>query len=362
MRVQNREREKAMVKRGAPPNHEWDDEWLASQVEDIIEPQLPIVDAHHHLWHRHRPYLPEDLLSDLTTGHMIRGTVFCECSFMYRADGDSRFASVGEVEYVNGVGAAFASNYYGPMRACAGIVGRVDLAMGGFAGEVLQACIERAPDRFRGVRQMAGWDASPEVSTLLRPPPKDLLINPKFREGFAALAPLRLSFDGMCYHPQLSQMIDLVDAFPETTVIVNHLGLLVRKGPYAANPAEELKAWARSIRALAERPNTFIKIGGLSMRSFGFDFIDRDVAPTSEALATAWRPLVETCIEAFSPRRTLFESNFPVDKAGVSYRTLWNAFKRIAAGCSADEKADLFSGAAIRAYRLPEALGRPPEG
>jgi L-fuconolactonase len=350
-----------MVKRGAPPNHEWDDEWLARVREDIIEPDTPIVDAHHHLWHRHRPYLQDDLLKDLTTGHLIRGTVYCECSFMYRADGDPRLASVGEVEYVNGVGAAFASNYYGSVRACAGIVGRVDLTMGAYAGDVLQACRDRAPERFRGVRQMAGWDASPEVSTLLRPPPKDLLINPGFREGFAKLAPLGLSFDGMCYHPQLAQMLDLVDAFPDTTIIINHLGLLIRKGPYAVNAGEELEGWATNIRALAERPNTFMKVGGLSMRSFGFDFIDRDEPPTSEALAEAWRPLVEECVEAFSPRRIMFESNFPVDKAGVSYRTLWNAFKRIASRYSAEEKSDLLAGTAIRAYRLPESLGRPPE-
>jgi predicted TIM-barrel fold metal-dependent hydrolase len=348
-------------KRGAAPLHLWDDEWLKLRSEDVIEPERPIIDAHHHIWNRHAPYLADQLLADLKTGHMVRATVFAECSFMYRADGDPRFASVGEVEYINGIAAAFASNCYGPIRACAGIVGRVDLTMGAYAGEVLRACLERAPDRFRGIRQMAGWDESPEVSTLMRPPPKDLLLDSRFREGFAQLGPLGLSFDGMCYHPQLPQLIDLVDAFPDTTVVVNHLGGLVRRGPYRNDPDAVLKGWTKNIRELGKRPNTFMKIGGLAMRSFGFDFIDRDLPPTSTELAEAWRPLVETCIEAFGPERTMFESNFPVDRAGVSYRVLWNTYKRIAASYSESEKKSLFAGAAIRAYRLPGALGMPPE-
>jgi predicted TIM-barrel fold metal-dependent hydrolase len=329
--------------------------------EEVIEPNQPIIDAHHHLWHRHDPYLPADLLEDLRTGRMIRGTVFAECSFMYRGEGDPRFASVGEVEYVNGVGAAFASGYYGPMRACAGIVGRADLTMGAFAEEVLHACIDRAPDRFRGVRHMVAWDASSEVNTLMRPPPKDLLLDRRFREGFATLDRLRLSFDAYCYYPQLPQLIDLIDSYPDTPVIVDHLGGLVRTGPYAADLHEVFRSWKASIELLAERPNVFMKIGGLSMRSAGFDFIDRDLPPSSEELSVAWKPFVETCIEAFGPHRSMFESNFPVDKSGVSYRVLWNAYKRIAAGYSEHEKADLFSGTAIRAYRLPENLGQPEQ-
>lgn len=347
-------------RRGAAPLHLWDDDWLALRDEEVLEPDLPIVDAHHHIWDRHRPYLLPELLADLGAGHLVRGTVYAECSFMYRADGDPRFASVGEVEYANGLGAACASGYQGEVRACAGIVGRVDLTLGQAAGEVLAACRDRAPDRFRGIRQMAGWDASPEVNTLMRPPPKDLLMDPRFREGFAMLAPLGLSFDAHCYHPQLPQVIDLVDAFPETTVILDHLGGPVRIGPYAADPEGEFAAWRSSIRALAERPNVFVKLGGMAMRSFGFDFIDRDLPPTSEELAAAWRPHVETCVEAFGPDRAMFESNFPVDKAGVSYGVLWNTYKRLASGFSAAEKADLFAGSAIRAYRLPESLGRKP--
>lgn len=345
-------------KRGAPPLHLWDDEWLGLRTEDVIEPSLPIVDPHHHLWHRHDPYLPSELVKDLTSGHQVRGSVFIECGFMYRTDGDAAFSSIGEVEYVNGVAAAFAAGYYGNLRACSGIVGKVDLTIGSRAGGVLEACLARAPDRFRGIRQMASWDASPEVNMLMHPPPKELMMDKRFREGFAELAPLGLSFDAYCYHPQLPELIDLVDTFPNTRFIINHIGGLQRVGPYRESLESNFLHWKTNIISLAERPNTYVKVGGMGMRGLGFDFVDRDLPPTSEELSKAWQPFAETCIEAFGPDRSMFESNFPVDKASVSYRTLWNTFKRIVSEYSAEEKRDLFARTAINAYRLPEHLGQ----
>ena len=344
--------------RGTQPLLWVDEEWLAQRTEEVIDPERPIVDPHHHLWHRSEPYLVPQLVADLRCGHNIRGTVYVECGSMYRAEGDPRFITVGEVEYANGVGAAFASNYYGPVRACAGIVGKVDLTMGAFAEEVLQACIARAPDRFRGIRHMAAWDPSPDVSQLLHPPPPNLLMDKRFREGFAKLAPLGLSYDCWCYHTQLPQLLDVVDAFPDTRVIIDHVGGRIGEGPYANHQEEVFSAWKSRMQALAQRPNVFVKIGGLSGRLPGFTFIDQDLPPTSEELAQAWRPYVETCIETFGPERSMFESNFPPDKCGCSARVLWNTFKRLAAGYSESEKANLFTGAAIRAYRLPEALAR----
>jgi L-fuconolactonase len=342
--------------RGIAPLLYIDEEWLALHKEEVLEPELPIIDAHHHLWHRAAPYLAPQLAGDLRCGHNIRGTVYIECSFAYRADGDPRFACVGEIEYANGVAALFASGYHGPVRACAGIVGKVDLCLGAFAEEVLLACLARAPSRFRGIRQMAAWDESPEVNVLMRPPQKDLLIDPRFREGFSKLALLGLSYDAWVYHPQLPQLIDLVDAFPDTRVIVDHIGGLVATGPYARQKEDHFNAWKSSMQLLAERPNVFVKIGGLNMRGHGCDFIDRSRPPTSEELAHAWKPHVETCIEMFGPERCMFESNFPPDKCGVSAVVLWNAFKRLAAGCSDAEKANLFAKTAIHAYRLPQEL------
>jgi predicted TIM-barrel fold metal-dependent hydrolase len=345
--------------RGRHPNFFFDDEWLALRTEEALEPDLPVVDPHHHVWERSVPYWVPQLLKDLRCGHNIRGTVYVEAGAMYRADGDPHRASLGEVEYANGVAAAFASGYYGALRACAGIVGKVDLRHHGAAAEeLLQACIARAPDRFRGVRNMAALDSSPDVSQVAVPPIQDLMMDRRFREGFARLAPLRLSFDSYCYHPQLPQLVHLVDAFPETRIIINHCGARVGQEPYARRKDEVFAEWKSSIRTLADRPNVFMKIGGLIGRLTGLTFIDQELPPTSKELAEAWRPTIETCIEAFGPERCMFESNFPPDKSGVSAVVLWNAFKRVVKDYSDTEKALLFSGSAIHAYRLPGSLGK----
>jgi len=103
---------------------------------------------------------------------------------------------------------------------------------------------------------------------------------------------------------------------------------------------------------VAQFPNVSVKLGGLGMLYCGWDFHLRDVAPGSEELATAWRPYIEACIEAFGPTRCLMESNFPVDKQSCGYAVLWNALKRITQGCSAAEKAALYHDTAARVYRL----------
>jgi L-fuconolactonase len=350
------------VLRGAPPHHYVDEAWLALRDEPILDPELPIVDPHHHLWDRrpHSLYLLPELLADITSGHLVRGTVFVECTSMYRADGDPRLACLGEVEFVNGIGAMSASGVYGPVRACAGIIGKVDLTQGVASREPLEAMVARAPDRFRGIRHMAAWDESKEVSTLVRPPPPNLLLDPRFREGFACLASLKLSYEAWVYHPQLHQVLDLADAFPNTTIVLNHMGGRAGLGPYRSQQDAVVKSWTASIRELSRRPNVVVKIGGIGMRLGGFDFHDREMPPTSADLADAWAPYAEACIEAFGAQRAMFESNFPVDKSCCSYRVMWNTFKRMAKGYSQDEKKALFAGNAVRVYRLPTALAEPP--
>ncbi|MEO8296924.1 MAG: amidohydrolase family protein [Burkholderiales bacterium] len=349
-------------RRGAPPHHFVDEAWLALRDEPVLAPALPIIDPHHHLWDRrpHSLYLLPEMLADIRgSGHDVRATVFAECTSMYRASGDPRFAGLGEVEFTNGIGAMCASGVYGNVRVCAGIVGKVDLTQGASAGEVLQAMQQRAPDRFRGIRHMAAWDASAEVSTLLRPPPRDMLLDARWLEGFACLAPLGLSFDAWAYHPQLPQVIALADAFPQTTIVLNHLGGRAGVGPYRERHDEVVREWRGHISELARRPNVVLKVGGIGMRLGGFDFHDRDLPPTSQELADAWGPYIEHAIQAFGPARAMFESNFPVDKSGCSYRVIWNTFKRLAAGYSADEQRELFAGTAIRTYRLDPMLLAP---
>jgi len=226
-------------RRGAPPHFHVDEEWLALRSENVIEPALPIVDPHHHLW---AGYLVPDLVNDLRCGHAIRATVYMEAAYRYRTDGDPRFASVGEVEYADSVGAEFESGVHGDVHACAGIIGRVDLAQGASAEEVLQACIAASPKRFKGIRSMTAWDAHPDVTRMRVPPPPELLLDKRFREGFSKLAPLGLSFDSWCYHPQLPELIDLADKYPETTIVVGHTGGRLVQGPYASQQDETFRA------------------------------------------------------------------------------------------------------------------------
>jgi len=174
----------------------------------------------------------------------------------------------------------------------------------------------------------------------------------RVRAGFARLAPLGLSFDAWMYHTQLSELVDLARAFPDTPIVLDHVGGAIGLGPYAGKRDEVFAEWSARIRELAACPNVHIKLGGLGMRMFGFTVHTGELPPSSEELAAEWRPYIETCITAFGPKRAMFESNFPVDKGSCGYAALWNAFKRIATDCSATEKAALFAGTATKFYRL----------
>ena len=333
-------------------------DWLALHREDILEPDLAIVDPHHHLWDRPgNRYFAFDLLDDIASGHDIRATVAVEAGAMYRAAGDEAMRPVGEVEFVNGQAAISASGAYGKCRVAAGIVGTADLRLGDGVRPVLENLVRAGGDRIRGIRFISVWHPDPAAHASLARPPAHVLQDPQARKGFAHLAPLGLSFDAWMYHTQLNEAIDLAQTYPGTTLILNHVGGAIGIGPYAGKRDEVFESWRTAMRELARLPNVYVKLGGMGMRMFGFDFASQPRPPTSEALAGAWRPYVETCIEAFGARRCMFESNFPVDKGSCSYHVLWNAFKRIASGASAEDKRWLFSATACEAYRLGEIAG-----
>jgi len=332
------------------------EDWLALHREDVMEPDLPIVDPHHHLWDfADRRYLFDELKADLDSGHNVVATVFAECSAFLRRDGDPEFRWVGETEVVNGVAAMSASGAYGPLRACAGIVGRADLRLGERVRPVLEAHMAAGGGRFRGVRDNALWDEDPALRSPRLKIEPGLLGQPEFRRGVRELGKLGLSYDCWLYHTQIAELADLARACPDTTVVMDHIGGVLGVGAYAGRRKELFEAWRDGVRELASCPNAVVKLGGMGMTTFGFGFEERDRPPTSQELADAWRPYVEACIEAFGAERCMFESNFPVDKVYCSYPVLWNAFKRLAAGCSASEKAALFHDAAARVYRLAPA-------
>ncbi|MEP5939109.1 MAG: amidohydrolase family protein [Erythrobacter sp.] len=340
--------------------------------EEILEPDLPIIDPHHHFWDlrpmvpmfpepRHRfiesilptaYYTFDHLLDHIKTGHNIIGTVFMECGAFYRADTTEDMKVVGEVEYVNGVAAQSASGLYGNLRACAGIVGHADLMLGSRAGAVLDRLQQAAPDRFRGIRYAAAWDADPEVLGVPIQKVEGLYREAAFREGFAELGKRGLSFDAWIVEPQLPDVIDLARAFPDTPICLDHCGTPLGMASYTGKLEERFGIWRDNIRELAKCENVSVKLGGLAMHNCALPPEGPAAGVGSEALAEMWRPYVETCIEALGPERGMFESNYPVDRWGATYPVLWNAFKRITSGASADEKSALYAGNAARFYRL----------
>ena len=336
-------------------------DWLATTVEPALDPALPIVDAHHHLWDRpeHRYLLP-DLAADIATGHKIVATVYVQARSMYRADGPEPMRPVGEVEFANGAAAQSASGIYGPARACAGIVGFADLRLGDAAQPVLEALVAAGNGRLRGIRNTTAAHPDPEIRSNPQPPPEGILMEDGFRRGAVLVGKMGLSLDVWAYHTQLGDVAALARTCPQTSIVVDHCGGPLGIGPFRGKRAEVFTEWRAAMATLAGLPNVTVKLGGLAMRVGGFDFDLQEQAPSSTQLADAWRPYVDSLIELFGAERCMFESNFPVDKGMCSYAVLWNAFKRLAAGASATEMTALFSGTACRVYRLPDHVGGQP--
>ena len=330
-------------------------DWLALTQEPTVEPEIPICDPHHHFWD-YRPewlpyqrYLLHELAADINSGHNVRSTVFVEARSMYRPDGPEELRSVGEVEFVQGLAAASASGLYGPGRAAAAIIGRADLKMGEGVGPVLEALQAASPNRFRGIRHSVGWDPHPEVPSREA---EGILSGEPYRSGARVLARMGLCLETGVMFPQLPELADFAKSVPEVTIVLNHIGGLMRTGPYANRDEEVLATWRSGITAVGACPNVIIKLGGIGMPRYGFDWHTRDEPIGSEELAESMSPFMNHCIEQFGPSRSMFESNFPVDKVAYSYHVLYNAFKRLSKGYSASERADMFEDTAARVYRI----------
>jgi predicted TIM-barrel fold metal-dependent hydrolase len=319
---------------------------------EVIEPDLPIIDCHHHLWLRPGSrYLLDEFAADLASGHKVLATVYVECSEMYRKSGALALRPVGEAEFVAGMGAMSDSGLFGPTRVGAAFVGAADLTLGSAVDEVLDALALASGGRLRGIRGSAVWDADPSLNPGGRPnAPQGLLLDATFRAGFARLSERSLVYDAWQYYPQLPELCSLAGAFPDVPIVVNHCGGLLGIGSYAG--PENFARWQALVTEVARRPNTLMKLGGMSRQRCGFGFETRSIPPTADELAKEWRPYIETCIELFGPTRCMFESNFPPDQVAGSYRTVWNALKLTASGYSAAEKNDLFSGTARRVYHI----------
>jgi L-fuconolactonase len=208
-----------------------------------------------------------------------------------------------------------------------------------------------APHRFRGIRHVSAWDADATVRGHRKTPP-GLLLDDGFRAGVRELGKRDLTFDAWCFHPQLGDMAAFIRAVPETTIILNHVGGPLGVGAYEGKRADTLPEWKRSMAKIAKLPNVVVKLGGFFLNVGGYGWEKRPKPPTSDELAKAARPYADFVVETFGVDHCLFESNFPVEKTSASYGVLWNAFKKLALGTSADEKAKLFHDNAARIYRL----------
>ena len=333
-------------------------DWLALAQEPTLEPDLPICDPHHHFWDfryeriPYQRYLLHELADDINSGHNVRSTVFVEARAMYRADGPEEMRPVGEVEFVQGLAAASASGVYGPGRAAAAIVGNADLNLGERVEPVLEALQAASPNRFRGIRHSVTWDPHPEIENTAAHNTEGILASDSFRAGARVLARMGFSLEGWMFFPQLPELAAFARAVPDLTIILNHIGGLLRVGPYGNRDEEVLDIWRRGIAAVAECPNVNMKLGGIGMPRTGFDWHTRNEPIGSEELAESMAPLMNYCIEHFGPNRCMFESNFPVDKVSYSYNVMYNAFKRLSKDYSATERAAMFHDTAVRVYRI----------
>jgi L-fuconolactonase len=324
--------------------------WLAQYREEALEPDLPIVDPHHHLWDHHGGYFLDELLADTGSGHNIVATVFLQCGYGYRTTGLEELKPVGETEFVAGI-AKEAERRKAKTRACAGIVGAANLALGDKVADVLHAHIEAGGGRFKGIRHITARHEEFNASLLPRPPARQMA-DPTFRKGLAQLGRLGLSFDAWLYHTQISEVTELARAFPQIPIVLNHVGGPLGVGPSRGNRDRTYQEWLAAMKDLAGCENVHVKLGGLGMAIIGYDYHKDKTPPSSEKLAADWRPFMDSSIQLFGARRCMFESNFPVDKAMFSYPVMWNAYKRIASGASAAEKSALFHDTAARFYRL----------
>lgn len=323
-------------------------EWLSLVQEPALEPDIVVVDTHHHFSDRRgHVYMLDEFAEDLSSGHRVAATVFLE-GRMSDCGGDEATRGVAET------GIAMAMGVLGDQRGTrgvsAGIVGNVPLSSGAEIEETLQAHIVAGAGRFRGVRQIAPWDPSPALRPLPTLEP-DVLLDKTFQQGFARLAPLGLSFDAWLYYTQYASLSALADAFPDTTIILN-FPIPLGVGGYALDSADDRRNWQAAVTDVAKRQNVVAKLGGFGMAIAGLRFGERETPPSSEQVCDLTRPYLEPTIEAFGVDRCVVGSNFPVDKGSFSYGVFWNSIKRLLKGFSPLEREAILSANAVKYYRL----------
>jgi predicted TIM-barrel fold metal-dependent hydrolase len=326
------------------------DDWLALVQEDIVAPEIEIVDPHHHLWNRSGAvYEVAELWGDTGSGHHVTQTVFVECRSGYDLEAPEHLRCVGETVYVAGLSAEAAQDT--SKAQIAGIVAHADLRLAEL-DEVLDAHIAAGGNLFKGIRHAGACDSDPGALKIPGRGAPGLYLDPDFRRGVARLGERGLSYDTWHYHHQNRDFAALARAVPDTTLVLDHFGTPLGVGRFAGKRAEVFAAWKDDVAEIAECPNVIAKLGGLAMPDNGWGWHERDKPVSSDEFVEAQADWYHHMIACFGPERCMFESNFPVDRASISYPVLWNGLKKIAAEYSAKDQAQMFSETARRVYRL----------
>jgi L-fuconolactonase len=326
--------------------------------EEIIEPDLPIIDAHHHLMEMFGVrYLLEDFLEDVNSGHNIRASIYCESHSMFRVKGPELFKAVGETEFAKGIGVMSDSGAFGDCRVNAGIISFANLQAGDAISEVLDAHLSAGGNRMKGIRQVGIWHPSEDPYFFIKTrPKKGIYSDTKFHQGFSKLEERGLTFDAAVFHHQLDEVCFLADMFPNTAIILNHMGFAMAMGKNKEERKVVFADWKKSLVELSNRLNVKVKVGGLGMPFWGFGFNEKDHQASYLDLAEIWRPYVETSIEIFGIDRCIMESNFPADGHSCGYVPLWNALKFITISFSKEEKTKLYFDNAVQTYNLDASI------
>ncbi len=330
--------------------------WLDQVVEEIIEPELAIVDPHHHLWRdRGTDYLVEDLLIDTGSGHNIQKTVFIECGAEYLTDGPDHLKPLGETEFVVEQ-AKLSREYAGTAGGAviAGIVGSADLRLGSAVQDVLTQHIEIAGALFKGIRHALAHAEFPDALLIAGRAPAGLYLDENFRKGLKVLGKMDLTYDSWHYHYQNRDFAELARSAPDTVMVLDHFGTPLGVGPYLKEKDAIFTQWKKDIREIADCKNVVAKLGGLAMPDNGFGWDKNSVPPTSDEFCAMQRDWYLHTIDCFGPERCMMESNFPVDKMSLSYPVLYNGLKKIVADFSRSDKEALFYNTASKIYRLDE--------
>jgi len=321
-------------------------DWLAQVKEEIINPELPIIDPHHHLWNGDNqlagsfPYLIENLSEDTNSGHNIVGTIFMECSQGYYSDGEEKYKPVGETEFV--INLIKDSEKLSKSTNIIGIIGFADLMLGHEVKDVLNTHLSKGEGLFRGIRHAAGWDKNKEIHNSHSNPIENIYHNKSFMKGAEELINLSLTFDAWHYHHQINDLSIFAKKYPELTIIHDHFGGPLGVGPYEGKKEEIFKKWKDDISLLSESKNVYAKLGGLAMPVNGWNFHKQNKPASSDQIVDMHHEYYLHTINCFGVERCMFESNFPVDRRSVSYHVIWNAFKKMVLGYSNEDKKKLF--------------------